>query len=48
MVDAGVKFGCEAPRPTVRSENLALTSSRSADNAGVRVQVLRRQPDASG
>jgi hypothetical protein len=26
---------------------LALTSTRSADNAGVRVQVLRRQPDGS-
>jgi uncharacterized protein (TIGR02246 family) len=47
MVDAGVKFGLEAPLPTVRFENLALTSTRSADNAGVRVQVLRRQPDGS-
>jgi hypothetical protein len=25
----------------------ALTSTRSADNTGVRVQVLRRQPDGS-
>lgn len=47
MVDAGVKFGLEAPLPTVRFENLALTSTRSADNAGVRVQVLRQQPDGS-
>jgi ketosteroid isomerase-like protein len=47
LVDAGVKFGLEAPLPTVRFENLALTSTRSADNTGVRVQVLRRQPDGS-
>ncbi len=47
LVDAGVKFGSEAPLPTVRFEDLALTSTRSADNAGVRVQVLRRQPDGS-
>jgi ketosteroid isomerase-like protein len=47
MVDAEVKFGLEAPLPTVRFENLALTSTRSADNTGVRVQVLRQQPDGS-
>lgn len=47
MVDAGVKFGFETPLPTVTFENLALTSTRSADNTGVRVQVLRRQPDGS-
>lgn len=47
MVDAGVKFAVEAPLPTVRFENLALTSTRSADNTGTRVQVLRRQPDGS-
>jgi ketosteroid isomerase-like protein len=47
MVDADVRFGAEAPLPTVRFENLALTSTRSADNTGVRVQVLRRQPDGS-
>ncbi|HET9090809.1 MAG TPA: nuclear transport factor 2 family protein [Acidimicrobiales bacterium] len=45
MVDAGVKFGVEAPLPTVRFEDLALTSTRSADKTGIRVQVLRRQPD---
>ena len=32
---------------TVWFEDLALTSTRSADNAGVRVQVLRCQPDGS-
>lgn len=47
MVDAGVKFGFETPLPTVRFENLALTSTRSTDNTGVRVQVLRRQADGS-
>jgi hypothetical protein len=47
MVDAGVSFGIETPLPTVRFEDLALTSTRSADNIGVRVQVLRRQPDGS-
>ena len=47
MVDAGVKFAVEISLPTVRFEDLALTSTRSADNTGVRVQVLRRQPDGS-
>ncbi|MGO8961293.1 MAG: YybH family protein [Streptosporangiaceae bacterium] len=47
LADAGVKFAIEAPLPTVRFEDLALTSTRSADNTGVRVQVLRRQPDGS-
>jgi hypothetical protein len=32
---------------TTKEEDLALTSTRSADNTGVRVQVLRRQPDGS-
>ncbi|HEY1274353.1 MAG TPA: nuclear transport factor 2 family protein [Thermoleophilaceae bacterium] len=47
MVAAGIKFGEESPLPTVRFEDLALTSTRSTDNTGVRVQVLRRQPDGS-
>jgi uncharacterized protein (TIGR02246 family) len=47
IVDAGLKFAIESPLPTVRFEDLALTSTRSADNTGVRVQVLRRQPDGS-
>jgi ketosteroid isomerase-like protein len=47
MVGAGVKFAVEAPVPTVRFENLALASTRSADNTGTRVQVLRRQADGS-
>jgi ketosteroid isomerase-like protein len=47
LAGAGVKFAIETPLPTVRFENLALTSTRSADNTGVRVQVLRQQPDGS-
>ncbi len=47
LADAGVKFAIETPLPTVRFENLALTSTRSADSTGVRVQVLRCQPDGS-
>jgi ketosteroid isomerase-like protein len=47
MVDAGMKFGSEEPLPTVRFEDLALTSTRSADGTGVRVQVLRRQAEGS-
>lgn len=47
LAGAGVKFTIETPLPTVRFEDLALTSTRSADNTGVRVQVLRRQPDGS-
>lgn len=47
MVDAGIKFPLETPLPTVRFENLALTSTSSLDKRGVRVQVLRQQPDGS-
>ena len=47
MADAGVRFAIETPLPTVRFEDLALTSTRSADNTAIRVQVLRRQPDGS-
>jgi len=38
MADAGVKFAAETPLSTVRFEDLALTSTRSAGNTGVRVQ----------
>jgi ketosteroid isomerase-like protein len=37
----------EPPLPTVRSGDLALTSTRSADGTGTRVQVVRRQADGS-
>jgi hypothetical protein len=47
MADAGATFAAETPLPTVRFEDLALTSTRSAGNTGVRVQVPRRQPGGS-
>lgn len=47
MIGAGVRFGQEAPLPSVRCGDLALTSTRSADDTGVRVQVVRRQADGS-
>ncbi len=47
MVDAGVKFTMESPLTSVLFEDLALTSTLSADGVGVRVQVLRRQGDGS-
>src|SRR5262249_55631147 len=47
MADGGVKVAIEPPLATVRVENLAPTTTPSADNTGVRVQVLRRQPDGS-
>jgi ketosteroid isomerase-like protein len=37
----------EEPLPTVQYGDLALTSTPSADNTGVRVQVVQRQPDGS-
>lgn len=40
-------FPLESPLPTVRYGDLALTSSRSADDTGGRVQVARRQPDGT-
>lgn len=43
----GVRFPRERQLPTVLYDDLALTSASSADNTGIRVQVLRRQPDGS-
>lgn len=45
MVAARPRFEPEAPLPTLRSGDLALTSTRRRDGKGVRVQVARRQPD---
>ncbi|HUY54480.1 MAG TPA: nuclear transport factor 2 family protein [Candidatus Nanopelagicaceae bacterium] len=39
--------GAEAAMPTVRNGDLALTSTRPADNTGGRVQVARRLPDGT-
>jgi len=47
LVAAGVRFEHEEPLPTVRFEDLALTSTRAADGPGGRVQVVRRQADGS-
>ncbi len=40
-------FEPEEALPTVRNGDLALTSTRPADNTGGRVQVARRQPDGT-
>ena len=40
-------FPQEPPLPTVRYGDLALTSTRAADDTGGRVQVARRQPDGT-
>ena len=41
------EFAVEVALPTMRFEDLALTSTRPADNTGGRVQVARRQPDGT-
>jgi len=38
-------FEPEPPLPTLRSGDLALTSTPPSDGAGARAQVARRQPD---
>ena len=40
-------FELEEALPTVRNGDLAVTSTRPADNTGGRVQLVRRQPDGS-
>ncbi|WP_314174787.1 YybH family protein [Streptomyces winkii] len=40
-------FQPEPPLPTVRNGDLAITSTRSADDTGGRVQVVRRQADGT-
>jgi ketosteroid isomerase-like protein len=47
MVAAGLEFKNEEPLPTLRFEDLALTSTQSSDDTGGRVQVLRRQSDGT-
>jgi ketosteroid isomerase-like protein len=47
LVASGQHFEIEEPLPTLRAGDLALTSTRPADNTGGRVQVVRRQPDGS-
>jgi hypothetical protein len=47
MLAAASEFRPEEPLPTLRFGDLALTSTRPADNTGGRVQVARRQPDGT-
>jgi ketosteroid isomerase-like protein len=47
MVAMGVRFEIEEALPTIRSAELALTSTYRRDGAGIRVQVARLQPDGS-
>ena len=47
LVARGVTFQLEQQLPTILQGDLALASSVSADGVGVRVQVLRRQPDGT-
>jgi ketosteroid isomerase-like protein len=41
------RFEPEEPLPTLRNGDLAMTSTRRRDGKGIRVQVVRRQPDGS-
>jgi uncharacterized protein (TIGR02246 family) len=47
LAHAPQPFPVEEPLPTVRYCDLALTSTRSADGKGGRVQVTQRQPDGT-
>jgi ketosteroid isomerase-like protein len=47
MVAGAPHFEPEPPQPTVRAGDLALTSTRSRDGKGSRVQLVRRQPDGT-
>ncbi len=47
MVASRPQFKPEEPLPTIVSGDVALTSTRSLDGTGTRVQVVRRQKDGS-
>lgn len=47
VLAGGPRFEPEPPLPTLVSGDIALTSTIARDGAGVRVQVVRRQPDGS-
>jgi uncharacterized protein (TIGR02246 family) len=47
LVASGPRFAFEEPLLTVRTGDLALTSTRPADDSGARAQVARRQPDGT-
>jgi ketosteroid isomerase-like protein len=45
MLAARPQFPQEEPLPTIRTGELALTSTRALDGTGGRAQIVRRQPD---
>lgn len=47
MLSQVPRFEVEEALPTVRNGDLAVTSTKPADNTGGRVQVVRRQPDGA-
>lgn len=47
LVRSGARFRPEAPLPTLRLGDLALTATPASDEAGARAQVVRRQADGS-
>lgn len=47
MLEHVSHFELEEALPTVRNGDLALTSTRPADDTGGRVQLVRRQPDGT-
>jgi uncharacterized protein (TIGR02246 family) len=47
MLERRPRFQPEAPLPTLRVGDLALTATRAKDEAGARAQVARRQSDGT-
>jgi hypothetical protein len=47
MLESPPPFQVEEPLPTLRSGDVALTSTRPQDDTGGRAQVARRQPDGT-
>jgi ketosteroid isomerase-like protein len=47
VLSSSPHFEPEDPLPTIMSGDLALTSTIPKDGAGIRAQVVRRQPDGS-
>jgi hypothetical protein len=46
-VSLALTFEPEEPQPTVTNADLALAATHRRDGTGIRVQVVRRQPDGS-
>jgi uncharacterized protein (TIGR02246 family) len=47
MLEHVEHFEPEEPRPTLRSGDIALTTTAAKDDAGARAQVVRRQADGT-